>query len=78
MTLNIPKYLWTQYHPPNDVRSTYLCFNFIVSETEVLQVSCGIGLNGRELMLQHLYHFRQLRVSPPKLPVRKEAGEHEE
>ena len=73
----MPQCSCTQHHPLDGAAHTYLGLNFIVSETEVLQVSCGVGLDGRELVLQHLYHFRQLRVSPSKLPGRKEVGGHE-
>lgn len=51
---------------------THLGFDLVVSEAEVLQVGRRVGLDGRELVLQHLDHLRQLRIPPAKLPAERQ------
>lgn len=47
--------------------ATNLGFDLVVSEAEVLEVGRRVGLDRRELVLQHLDHLWQLRIPPPKL-----------
>lgn len=54
------------------VSSPYLHLDPVVSVTQVLQVGGGVGLDGGEVMLQHVDDLRQLRVAPSKLPEGKE------
>lgn len=49
--------------------ATNLGFDLVVSEAEVLEVGRRVGLDRRELVLQHLDHLWQLRIPPPKLSV---------
>lgn len=50
------------------VPSPYLHLDPVVSVAQVLQVGGGVGLDGGEVMLQHVDDFRQLGVTPRKLP----------
>lgn len=57
---------------PSVSSSPYLHLDPVVSVTQVLQVGGGVGLDGGEVMLQHVDDLRQLRVTPSKLPVGKQ------
>ena len=46
----------------------YLCFHFVVSEAQMLQVGGCVRLDRWELVLQHVNDFRQFWISPSKLP----------
>lgn len=56
------------------LRGSYLHLHFVVAKAQVLQVGRGIRLHGRELVLQHVNDFWQLRVTPGKLPTWKRHG----
>lgn len=49
--------------------SPYLHLDPVVSVAQVLQVGGGVGLDGGEVMLQHVDDLWQLRVTPSKLPA---------
>lgn len=55
-------------------RQPYLHLDPVVPVTQVLQVGGGVGLDGGEVMLQHVDDLRQLGVAPGKLP---EGGKEE-
>lgn len=56
---------------PLNVAAPYLHLDPVVSVTQVLQVGGGVGLDGGEVMLQHVDDLRQLGVTPSKLPAGK-------
>ena len=56
------------------VPSPYLHLDPVVSVAQVLQVGGGVGLDGGEVMLQHVDDLRQLWVAPCKFPVGKNKG----
>lgn len=56
------------FSPPTGRTFQYLSFDLVVSEAQVLEVGGRIGLDRRELMLQHLDHLWQLWVPPAELP----------
>lgn len=52
--------------------SPYLHLHPVVSVAQVLQVGGGVGLDGGEVMLQHVDDLWQLRVTPRKLPEHRQ------
>lgn len=57
--------------------TTHFCLDSIVAVAQVLQVGGCVGLHGGEVVLQHVDHLRQLRVTPRKLPaITGEAQKH--
>lgn len=52
----------------NECCATHFRLDSIITVAQVLQVGGCIGLNGGEVVLQHVDHLRQLRVTPRKLP----------
>ena len=61
----------------SEYRVWYLRFDLVVTEAQVLQIGRSVGLHGRELVLQHLDNFRQLWVSPAKLPAQQNGRDRE-
>lgn len=57
------------------VLSPYLHLDPVVSVAQVLQVGCGVGLDGGEVMLQHVDDLRKLGIAPRKLPEERQRGE---
>ena len=55
-------------HVTSSPAFVHLGLDLVVPEAEVLQVGGRVGLDRRELVLQHLDHLRQLWVPPAELP----------
>lgn len=49
----------------------YLGLDSIISEAQVLQICSRVGLHWGEVMLQHVNHLCQLRVTPGKLSANR-------
>lgn len=61
----------------NQCSTTDLCLDSIITVAQMLQVRGCVGLHGGEVVLQHVDHLRQLRVTPRKLPgITGEAQKH--
>lgn len=52
----------------NPGSTTHFCLDSIVTVAQVLQVRGCVGLHRGEVVLQHVDHLCQLRVTPSKLP----------
>lgn len=62
-----PSLCYTDLNQTHTRTDTNLGFDLVVSEAEMLKVGCSVGLHRWELVLQHLDHLWQLRISPTKL-----------
>lgn len=60
LTVSLFDTAWDQWY------NTYLCLNAVIAIAQVLQVGGCVSLHGREVVLQHVNHLRQLWVTPRK------------
>lgn len=52
----------------NRCSTTHFCLDSVITIAQVLQVGGCVGLHGGEVVLQHVDHLCQLRVTPSKFP----------